>query len=60
MTEEGNIGRVEISEQDNVILFTDKADENVYKTAMVDDPDLTQRLYDAGASFSGVFLGVLL
>ena len=53
MTEEGNIGRVEISEQDNVILFTDKADENVYKTAMVDDPDLTQRLYDAGTSFFG-------
>ena len=36
-----------------MIIFTDKDESAVYKTAMVDDPDLTKRLYDAGASFSG-------
>ncbi len=53
MTEEKNIGQVSISNQDNTITFTDKDNERVYKTAMVEDQDLTQRLYDAGASFSG-------
>ena len=52
MTEEKDIGQVQISTQDNTITFTDK-EEQIYKTAMVDDPDLTQRLYEAGASFSG-------
>lgn len=53
MTEEKDIGQVSISNQDNTITFTDKSKENIYKTAMVEDQNLTQRLYEAGASFSG-------
>ena len=53
MTEKKDIGQVSINTQENVIIFTDKDESAVYKTAMVDDPDLTKRLYDAGASFSG-------
>lgn len=53
MTEEKNIGQVSISDQNNTVTFTDKENENVYKTAMVEDRDLIQRLYEAGASFSG-------
>ena len=53
MTEDGQIGRVEIQEQENLILFTDQAETTVYKTAMVDDPDLTARLHDAGIPFYG-------
>lgn len=53
MTEDHDIGKVEIDEQQNEIRFTDKDDKNVYSTAMVSDPDLTERLYDAGADFSG-------
>ena len=53
MTEQGDIGRVEIQEQDNRILFTDKEETAVYKTAMVNDPDLIPRLYASGASFFG-------
>lgn len=52
MTEEKKVAQVEIKEQDNSILFTDNED-NIYKTAMVEDKDLTKRLYEAGASFSG-------
>ncbi len=53
MTENAEIGQVEIQEQDNRILFTDKEEKTVYKTAMVPDPELTQRLLDAGISTSG-------
>ena len=53
MTEKGEIGRVEIQEQDNRILFTDKDGKTVYKTAMVPDNDLIQRLLDAGVSTTG-------
>lgn len=53
MTEEKNIGQVQISNQENTITFTDKDNQNIYKTAMVQDADLTQRLYESGASFSG-------
>ncbi len=53
MTDDKNVGKVQISQQDNSIVFTDKDEQKIYKTAMVDDPDLTKRLYDAGASFSG-------
>ena len=53
MIEEQNIGLVQISESDNQITFTDKEQAQVYKTAMVDDPTLTERLYAAGAEFSG-------
>ena len=50
MTEKQEIGQVEI--QENHILFTDKAGENIYKTGLMNDPDLTQRLYDSGAKFT--------
>lgn len=53
MTEEGKIGRVEIQQQENTILFTDKKETAVYKTAMVEDAELTERLYQAGISFYG-------
>ena len=53
MTEKGEVGRVEIQEQDNRILFTDKQEETVYKTAMVPDDNLVQRLLDAGVSTTG-------
>ena len=50
MTEDKNIGEVEIS--DSQILFTDKAETQIYKTGTMDDPNLTERLYEAGATFS--------
>ena len=50
MTEEKQIGQVEI--QSNQILFTDKTDQTVYRTGLMDDPGRTQRLYDAGADFT--------
>ena len=53
MIEEQNIGVVEISESENQITFTDKEQTAVYKTAMLNDPDITNRLYAAGANFSG-------
>lgn len=53
MTEEGKIGKVEIQQQENTILFTDKEETAVYKTAMVEDDKLTERLYQAGISFYG-------
>ncbi len=53
MTEEKDIGQVEINQEDNEIVFTDKDGDAIYKTGMVEDTDLTQRLYDSGAKFSG-------
>ncbi len=53
MTEKGQIGRVELQEQENRILFTNQEETAIYKTAMVDDPELTQRLHDAGIPFYG-------
>ncbi len=53
MTEEGNIGLVQLSDSENLITFTDKEQKQVYKTGMVNDPGLTERLYNAGATFSG-------
>ena len=53
MTEQGQVGRVEIQEQENRILFTDQNETTIYKTAMVDDPDLTDRLHEAGIPFYG-------
>ena len=53
MTENGQIGRVELQEQENRILFTNQEETAIYKTAMVDDPELTQRLHDAGIPFYG-------
>lgn len=53
MTEKRKVGQVEIKEKENSIVFTDKKEKKIYKTAMVSDPDLTQRLYKSGVSFSG-------
>ena len=54
MTEKGEIGRAEIQEADNRILFTSKDEKNIYKTAMIStDSQLVQRLLDAGISTSG-------
>ena len=53
MTENGEIGRAEIQEQENRILFTDKDETTIYKTAMVDDPELTDRLHQADIPFYG-------
>ncbi|MGM9650462.1 MAG: ATP-dependent zinc metalloprotease FtsH [Faecousia sp.] len=50
MTEEQNIGRVQI--QDNQIVFTDKDETTVYKTGLMDDPGLVERLKASGAEFS--------
>ena len=49
----GEIGSVEIQAQENRILFTNKDGTAIYKTGMVDDPELTQRLLDSGAQFNG-------
>mgnify|MGYP000945445183 CR=1 FL=1 len=53
MTEQGEVGRVEIQEQSNRILFTSSDEKAVYKTAMVPDDGLVQRLLDAGVSTTG-------
>ena len=50
MTYDGQIGYVQI--EDNQIVFTDKQEEKIYKTGLVYDPGLTDRLYDNGAKFS--------
>ena len=53
MTQQGEVGRVEIQEQDNRIVFTSKDEKSIYKTAMVPDDNLVQRLLDAGVSTTG-------
>ena len=50
MINEKNIGEVEVD--DSEIIFTDKDKNTYYKTGAMDDPGLTERLYDAGAVFS--------
>ena len=50
MIEQKNIGKVEV--QDSQIIFTDKKDKAVYKTGTMDDPTLTERLYESGAKFT--------
>mgnify|MGYP002603719398 FL=1 len=50
MTEKKNIGRVEV--EDSQIIFTNKNNDNIYKTGVMDDPNLTERLYQSGAIFS--------
>ena len=50
MTEEKEIGKVEV--QDNQILFTDKAESQIYKTGVMDDPGLVDRLHASGAEFT--------
>ena len=53
MVEKKEIGKVDIQEQDNRILFTDPEEKSIYKTAMVPDDDLVSRLLEAGISTSG-------
>ena len=50
MTESKNIGQVQVEDQQ--IVFTDKDEKNVYQTNVMDDPNLTERLYESGAKFS--------
>ena len=51
MIEQKKIGNVEVD--DDQIIFTDKDDaKKIYKTGAMNDPTLTQRLYDSGAKFS--------
>ena len=50
MIEEKNIGEVEVKGSE--IIFTDKDETQIYKTGAMDDPTLTQRLYESGAKFS--------
>ena len=53
MTEKKEIGKVEIQQQSNRILFTDKDEKTIYKTAIVPDDGMVQRLLDAGISTTG-------
>ena len=45
--------QIQLQEQENRLLFTDEKGSVVYKTALVGDPDLTERVLDAGASLTG-------
>jgi cell division protease FtsH len=51
LIEDGKLDSVELEE--NQILFTVKDDSGIYKTGLVNDPTLTERLYNAGVTFSG-------
>lgn len=53
MTEQGDIGLVQIVELENYITFTDKEEKQVYKTGIVNDPGLTERLHKAGGEIFG-------
>ena len=51
MTEKGDVAQVELT--DYYILFTDQEEEVFYRTGIVNDPNLTLRLYESGAKFNG-------
>ena len=51
MTEKGEIGKVEVEE--NQIVFTNKENTKIYKTGIMNDPGLIDRLHASGAEFSG-------
>jgi ATP-dependent Zn protease len=51
MTEKQEIGKVQI--QSNQILFTNKDDSTVYRTGLMDDPGLVERLYASGVGYLG-------
>ena len=53
MADDRELGQVEVQQEENQILFTDKDNTAIYKTGMMPDPDLTQRLAESGAKFSG-------
>ena len=44
MTEENNIGQVDV--QNNQIVFTDKEEQQIYKTGLMEDPGLIERLHN--------------
>ena len=50
MTDNKEIGKVEI--QSNQILFTNKDESVIYKTGVIEDPGLVERLHDSGAEFA--------
>ena len=50
MTYAGEIGQVNV--QANQILFTDKDMKQIYRTGVMEDPELIGRLYEAGVTFS--------
>ena len=50
MTENGEVGQVEL--QSNQILFTDKDKTTVYRTGVIEDPGLVERLHGAGVEFA--------
>ena len=53
MVEQKEIGSVQIQENQNQIIFTDKENTKVYKTGMLNDPGMVERLLDSDAKFSG-------
>ena len=53
MTEKEEIGQVQINQEDNEVIFTNKDGDKIYKSGMVEDPGMTERLYASGAKFSG-------
>ena len=50
MIDDGKIGKVEI--EDNQIVFTNKDEDKIYKTGVMEDPTLTERLHKSGAEFT--------
>lgn len=56
MVNQGQVNQVQLQPSENQILFTNSEDQTVYKTAMVDDPGLTQFLFDADIAFTGEIL----
>ena len=50
MTENGEIGKVQI--QQNQIVFTDKEESTIYRTGVIEDPGLVERLHASGATFT--------
>ena len=53
MAENHELGQVEVQEEENQIVFTNKDNTAVYSTGMMPDPNLTQMLKDSGAKFNG-------
>ena len=54
MTESGDIGRVQVD--DDKILFTNKDGSQIFRTGIMDDPGLVERLHASGAEFSGTIV----
>lgn len=53
MVSEGQVSKVQLQPTENQLLFTDSEEQAVYKTAMVNEPDLTDVLYEADVEFTG-------